>query len=66
MDKKLIIKNKKLNNYFKRYNINMKIPAEYREFMPVEIIASDLEGLSISPYVGLSMVNESGSLIALA
>ena len=66
LNKKLIIKNKKLNNYFKRSNINMKIPAEYREFMPVEIIASGFEGLNIIPYVKLSMVNEAGSLIALA
>jgi putative transposase len=35
---------------------------ERSEFTPVEIIASGFEGLSISPYVKLSMVNEAGSL----
>ncbi len=65
LNKLLIIKNRKLNNYFKKYNINMKIPAErLREYTPVEIDASALEGLS--PYVRVSMVDESGSLIALA
>ena len=44
-----------------------KIPAErLREYTPVEIDASALEGLNISPYVRVSIVNESGSLIALA
>jgi hypothetical protein len=32
----------------------------------VEIIAPALEGFKISPYVRVSMVNESGSPIALA
>jgi putative transposase len=62
----LKIKNKKLNNYFKKYNINLNVPMERRELTPVEIIASGFEGLNISPYVKLSMVNEAGSLYALA
>ena len=62
----LKIKNKKLNNYFKKYNINLNVPMECRELTPVEIIASGFEGLNISPYVKLSMVNEAGSLYALA
>ena len=65
LNKKLIIKNRKLNNYFKEYNINMKIPAgRLREYKPVEINAPALEGLS--PHVRVSMVDESGSLYALA
>ena len=62
----LKIKNRKLNNYFKKYNININVPVERMELTPVEIIASGFEGLSISPYVKLSMVNEAGSLYALA
>ena len=62
----LKIKNKKLNSYFKKYNININVPMEHRELTPVEIIASGFEGLNISPYVKLSMVNEAGSLYALA
>jgi len=62
----LKIKNRKLNNYFKKYNINLNVPMERRELTPVEIIASGFEGLNISPYVKLSMVNEAGSLYALA
>ncbi|WMT53658.1 RNA-guided endonuclease InsQ/TnpB family protein [Ferroplasma acidiphilum] len=62
----LKIKNKKLNNYFKKYNINLNVPMERRELTPVEIIASGFEGLNISPYVKLSMVSEAGSLYALA
>ena len=42
------------------------VPEDSREFTPVEIIASGFEGLNISPYVKLSMVNEAGSLYALA
>ncbi len=37
-----------------------------REFTPVEIDAPALEGLNINPYVRVSIVHESGSLIALA
>ena len=55
-----------LNNYFKKYNINLNVPMERRELTPVEIIASGFERLSISPYVKLSMVNEAGTLNALA
>ena len=62
----LKIKNRKLNNYFKKYNINLNVPMERRELTPVEIIASGFEGLNISPYVKLSMVSEAGSLYALA
>jgi hypothetical protein len=36
-----------------------------REYTPVEIIAPALEELKISQYVRVSMVDESGSLIAL-
>ncbi len=44
-----------------------KIPAErLREYTPVEIDASALEGLNISPYVRVNIVHESGSLYALA
>ncbi len=64
-----LLKNKhnKINNYFKKYNISIKVPVErLREFTPVEIDASALEGLNISPYVRVNIVHESGSLIALA
>ena len=53
---------KKINE---KYKIN--VPMErLREFTPVEIDASALEGLNISPYVRVNMVHETGSLIALA
>ncbi len=62
----LKIKNRKLNNYFKKYNINMKIPAgRLREFTPVKMDASILEGFNICPYVKASIVHESGSFDAL-
>ncbi len=63
-----LLKNKhnKINNYFKKYNINIKVPVEHlREFTPVEIDASAPEGLNIIPYVRVNIVHESGSLIAL-
>ena len=53
---------KKINE---KYKIN--VPMErLREFTPVEIDAPALEGLNINPYVRVSIVHESGSLIALA
>ena len=62
-----LLKNKynKINKELKKYSI--KVPMErLREFTPVEIDAPALEGLNINPYVRVSIVHESGSLIALA
>ncbi|WP_287961443.1 hypothetical protein [Acidiplasma sp.] len=56
----------KLKKYFNKYNININVPVEHREFTPVETFTSVPEGINISPYVRISVVDESGSLIALA
>ncbi len=61
-----LLKNKynKINKELKKYSI--KVPMErLREFTPVEIDASALEGLNINPYVRVNIVHESGSLIVL-
>ncbi|MFG1390245.1 RNA-guided endonuclease InsQ/TnpB family protein, partial [Acidiplasma aeolicum] len=63
-----LLRNKynKLNRYFNELNLNINVPMDHREFTPVETFTSVPEGINISPYVRISVVNESGSLIALA
>ncbi|WP_231563393.1 transposase [Acidiplasma sp. MBA-1] len=63
-----LLRNKynKLKRYFNELNLNINVPVDHREFTPVETFTSVPEGINISPYVRISVVNESGSLIALA